>query len=215
MRGPHRFVSVDCDCGTVGHWCRWASVRVGSTRSCGCVRRKRAAGLNRSHGQTSVSATAIRRSEYNIWHSMKLRCHTPGSSMYYRYGAVGISVCDRWRDSFEAFISDMGPRPSMRHSVDRIDGRGNYEPGNCRWATYTEQANNRRDNHLITIGGRTQNVSQWAQEYGLKKNQVYNRLALGWTPLKALTTPIQGASPRQSTAAPRADRSMPRYARRP
>lgn len=81
--------------------------------------------------------------EYRIWTGMLARCSNPGSSAFYRYGARGISVCQRWRDDFENFYADMGPRPSPRHSIDRIDNDGNYEPGNCRWATPDVQAKNK------------------------------------------------------------------------
>ena len=85
----------------------------------------------------------MRVTEYTIWAGMKDRCYRPRNHKYPRYGGRGISVCDRWRDSFEAFLADMGRRPSRGHSIDRINNDGNYEPGNCRWATAIEQVHNR------------------------------------------------------------------------
>ncbi|WP_417353520.1 hypothetical protein [Flavobacterium alkalisoli] len=81
--------------------------------------------------------------EYKVWTEMKRRCHKETASGYERYGGRGISVCDRWKDSFSAFYEDMGPRPSVNHSIDRMDNDGNYEPSNCRWATNSEQMKNR------------------------------------------------------------------------
>ncbi len=93
-------------------------------------------------GKTMILPTNY--SEYRVWSGAKARCFNPGNIGYRYYGGRGITMCDRWRDSFEAFFADMGPRPSMAHTLDRINNAGNYEPGNCRWATWLQQAANRR-----------------------------------------------------------------------
>ncbi len=94
----------------------------------------------------------IHKLEYKTWASMKQRCYNPNSNFYHRYGGRGITVCDRWRDSFEAFLDDIGLKPSRKHSIDRIDGEGNYEPGNVRWASPSVQQNNRGDYNAIFRG---------------------------------------------------------------
>lgn len=117
----------------------------GMSRSCGCVAAKKIGDRNRTHGMT-------RTPEYRIWRAMIDRCHYPSCKAYHRYGGRGILVCDRWRNSFENFIADMGKKPSDGHSIDRIKNDRGYEPGNCRWATATEQARNKRSEKTTASG---------------------------------------------------------------
>lgn len=105
---------------------------------------------NRGNGRRKHAASNT--SEYHIWTTMKGRCYTPTSNRYHYYGGRGIKVCDRWRDSFENFLADMGPRPK-KQSLDRIDNDGDYEPDNCRWATQSEQCRNSRRSRRVTING--------------------------------------------------------------
>jgi hypothetical protein len=128
--------------------------------------------------------------EYRAWQKMRQRCSNPKCQRYDRYGARGIRVCERWR-SFEAFFEDMGHRPSPRHSLDRIDNDGNYEPGNCRWATRAEQNRNRGDNRLVTFGGLTMTVAEWARTVGVHVRTLYCRLANGWSIEDSLTKPVE------------------------
>jgi hypothetical protein len=127
--------------------------------------------------------------EYHIWHNMRTRC-TPGWREFHNYGGRGISVCERWANSFEAFYEDMGPRPSENHSIDRIDNDGNYEPGNCRWATRKEQGRNTRFNVMIEYNGAIRCAAEWAEIFRLSTSNILSRLSLGWSIERALTTPV-------------------------
>jgi hypothetical protein len=111
---------------------------------------------------------------------MKWRCGNPKAQQYKWYGARGIKVCERWRNSFEAFLSDMGRRPSPGHSLDRIDNDGDYEPGNCRWATATEQNRNRRGLSLIEYRGETVCMTELCKRTGIPRTTLRRRLATGW-----------------------------------
>lgn len=116
-----------------------ADLRSGNTNSCGCSRRRA-----RTHGMSiSVDRGGKATTEYQIWNGMRGRCELPKHASYKYYGARGVKVCDRW-SSFESFYADMGPRPSKKHSLDRVDNNGDYTPENCRWATGKEQFANQR-----------------------------------------------------------------------
>jgi hypothetical protein len=119
---------------------------------------------------------------------MKARCYNPNNSQYHNYGARGITVCERWKNSFEAFLADMGPRPSSTHSIDRWpDKNGNYEPGNCRWATSAQQNTNTRTNVVLDIGGGVDAVmSEWCRDLSLHVPTVWQRLKKGMSPREAL-----------------------------
>ena len=140
--------------------------------------------------------------EYSLWEGMKARCLNPNNSGFKYYGARGITVCDRWRKSFQHFISDMGERPSRQHSLDRIDNNGNYEPGNCRWATTSEQADNKRSSKFVIYRGTSTTISQAIRLAGsppVSRRVAVQRLKLGWTVEDAVETP---------TSAPRRERAM-------
>lgn len=121
-----------------------------------------------------------------VWRGMKRRCYSPKCAKYPRYGGRGIRVCDRWLESFDNFLADMGPRPSPEHSIDRIDNDGNYEPSNCRWATREEQQRNTSRARMITIGGRSAPLAEWEKLSGMGRDAVRARLRRGWSPEEAL-----------------------------
>lgn len=140
--GGARWTCV-CDCGNTKVVPSSSMVR-GDSRSCGCLNLERIAEMGRGHARHGESRrTSPKTTEWKLWQSMIRRCHTPGASGYSKYGAKGIQVCDRWRNSYEDFLTDVGRRPSNDHSIDRIDPRGNYEPGNVRWLENKYQARNR------------------------------------------------------------------------
>jgi hypothetical protein len=125
--------------------------------------------------------------EYFVWASMKQRCFNAKDRAFPLYGARGITVCERWITSFEAFLEDMGPCP-LGLTLDRANNNGNYEPDNCRWVSQSRQNRNSRRTRQITFNGRTQALSDWAEEVGIPRDVIYDRLAKGWTAERALTT---------------------------
>lgn len=133
-----------------------------------------------------------RTTEYRTWEAMIARCENPKNSRYPIYGGRGITVCDEWRCDFSRFLADLGPKPSPQHSLDRIDNSLGYYPGNCRWATRLEQANNHRDNRRIEYKGETLTLAQWAKRLNLPYHTLKNRTGrLGWSPDRAFNEPIQ------------------------
>ena len=129
-----------CECGQI-IVVRVQHLRSGHTQSCGCYNRERVRKALFKHGNAVRSQPKT--PEYNSWYGMKSRCYEKNAKGYKNWGGRGISVCDRWRNSFPNFLADMGRKPSPDLSIDRIDNDGNYEPGNCRWATRSQQQRNK------------------------------------------------------------------------
>lgn len=181
-------------CGSVRQWLcqcscgqqttvRQGQLISGKTTSCGCLHREVIGKIRRTHGQSSIP-------EYKIWKGMRQRCTNPAEKSYPRYGGRGIVVCSEWNESFETFFADMGPRPSPRHSIDRIDNDKGYQPDNCRWSLPAEQNSNTRANRKITYNGETRLLSEWAHRIGVSPSLLHMRVGkLGWTIERALTTP--------------------------
>lgn len=127
---------------------------------------------------------------YELWAGMIQRCENPNHVAWARYGGAGVTVCPEWRHSFQQFVEDVGPRPSKKHSLDRIDSQRPYEKANCRWATASEQALNRPHfAHMITAFGRTRHMSEWAKDLGAKDALIFKRLARGWSAEDAVSKP--------------------------
>lgn len=125
----------------------------------------------------------------HIWRKMISRCHDPESDSYSYYGARGIKVCARWRRSFQKFVEDVGPRPSLSHTLDRYpDNDGDYRPGNIRWATRAEQQANTRRNRIVIVKGERLHVAEAARRYGVKDYVIWWRLEAGWTDEAAVLT---------------------------
>lgn len=162
-------------------------LQMGDSKSCGCLHRERAGLLMLRHGDARRGRA--RATEYRVWAHMIGRCHTASDAAYADYGGRGISVCEQWRVSYEQFRADMGARPSKLHSIDRINNDGNYEPGNCRWATHTVQTNNSRRNHRLTHNGETRTIAEWARHLGVSAMLIAGRIYSGWTTERALSTP--------------------------
>lgn len=167
-----------CDCGTeravIGRY-----LGSGVSMSCGCAIRER----HTTHGYSNTPT-------FTTWQGMLNRCNAKTNTNFDKYGGRGITVCSRWL-KFENFLEDMGERPDG-HSLDRIDVNGNYEPGNCRWATQHTQSNNRRDNVIIEFRGEQRTIADWSRHLGINPITLGHRLnTYGWSVERALTTPVQ------------------------
>jgi hypothetical protein len=161
----------DCDCGKAGVRVRASFLRKGGTRSCGCLRVEllragRTHGLSRSEHEM-----------YVIWQGIKTRCYNKRHSSYRNYGARGVKMCAAWKRSFPVFLEAVGPRPSRAHSIDRFpDYGGDYEPGNVRWATGSEQASNTRRTRIFEWGGELLSLTTICRREGVQYSAVYNRV---------------------------------------
>jgi hypothetical protein len=171
-KDPQKRYHCQCDCGNktivVG-----AALRSGAIKSCASC----------GHTKHGFSRTV----EFHIWTNIKYRCNNPKAQHYLNYGGRGIIICQRWQDSFDAFIEDMGNRPTPNHSVERIDNNGPYSPENCKWATRKEQANNTRTCVIIEFNGEKKTITQWSRVFGVANQTIGQRLKRGWPVDIALT----------------------------
>lgn len=178
---PYRQFLCQCDCGktsitTLGR------LRIGMTKSCGCK-----SGSRPNHKELTNSRI------YNIWRSMKQRCYDSNAISFPNYGGRGISVCDEWRNDFMAFYNwSIANGYADNLTIDRIDSKGNYEPSNCRWVTYKQQANNTSSNVLVTHNGESHTLAMWGEILGIQPQTLNYRINHAkWSIEKAFTTPVK------------------------
>lgn len=174
-----------CECGTQREVLANALLREKSL-SCGCYKEE-LSHVARTHGDARRSG---RTPEFQAWTNMRSRCLNPNTPKWKNHGGRGITICPQW-DSYEQFLTDMGRRPTVKHSLDRIDNDGPYSPENCRWATDAEQTQNMRKNRYITFQGRTQILALWAREYNIHPSAFHARFSLGWPMERIISTPVR------------------------
>ena len=172
-----------CECG-INCVVSGYNLRKGLSKSCGCLR-KEMGGMNKTHNMTNSK-------EYRTWRNMINRCYNKKVKCFSRYGAIGITVCDQWKTSFETFFSDMGKCPD-NFTIDRINPNAGYSPENCKWASTYEQNVNKRNTVFATINGVTKPVRTWCYELGMNYRMVRARIAdYGWSPEDSILTPKHG-----------------------
>lgn len=169
-----------CECGNI-HVSLGNSLLRGKTKSCGCIREEKP---NRTkHG---MWGTPI----HSDWGNIKKRCYNPKSEAYGDYGGRGIAMCDRWRESFEAFYEDVSKLPhfgEQGYTLNRINNNGDYEPDNVEWADRVTQNNNKRNSLFVEYNGKKQTIAQWAKEYNMSYTTLWSRLyKYHWSIQKAL-----------------------------
>ena len=172
-----------CACGTTRVVSGWLLSK-GETKSCGCAKARFTSEANRTHGESKTPT-------YRSWASMIQRCLNASNKNYNRYGGRGITVCDRWL-SFENFIADMGPRPTAKHTLDRVNNNGGYNKENCQWLELKFQARNRENSRWVTAFGVTKLMCDWARESGLDQGTIKARIdRCGWSTERAVTEPAK------------------------
>jgi len=153
--------------------------------------KKRRENLRASVLKHGHCAFGKRTKEWRCWANMRARCNDPADAYYHNYGGRGIKVCERWMNSYPIFLEDMGYAPTLKHTLDRVNNDGNYEPGNCRWATRSEQMRNTRRSHYIEFNGETKTLVEWQDKTGINYFTILYRLKSGWSMDRALTQKSQ------------------------
>ena len=173
-----RRVNCVCDCGNKVILVL-NNIRIGTTKSCGCLLTEINIAKNYKHGMTLSP-------EYQAWRSMFKRCNDQNSENYKYYGGRGITICKRW-EKFECFYKDIGDKPTQKHSLDRIDNNGNYYKNNCKWSTPKEQTSNRRTTIFIEYKGLKLTIAEWSFKLNIKYTTIYSRHKKGWEIKRILT----------------------------
>lgn len=171
-----------CDCGATTE-ARTGDLKHGNTSSCGCLRRELTGNIRRTHG---LSKTSL----HNTWELMRSRCSNPNNKCWQDYGGRGIKVCERWENSFENFLADMGEKPFEGAQLDRIENDGDYSPDNCRWSTRKENGRNKRNTLFLTLNGLTLPLPVWAEKNNVSAKVLRSRKRRGWSDEDILTKPI-------------------------
>lgn len=180
--GQRRFLCL-CDCGNE-IIAKMGCLRIGYTKSCGCLRKEQA------RRNTPRTHNLSRSKTYHVWRSMKCRCLNPKNASFANYGGRGITFCDRWSD-FSNFVADMGEAPDGL-SIERNNNNGNYEPGNCRWATRKEQARNKSTNRRVTRDGITRTLVEWSEVLGICRGTLQTRVTQRYNDSELLAPLRQG-----------------------
>ena len=183
-KGTCRLMQCKCNCGNYTIT-RIYDLLNGDTKSCGCYKKDMIRKTKTTHG---MSGTKF----YLRWWNLKNRCYNPNFPDYRYYGARGIFMCERWKNSFSDFYNDIIGTYKDGLTLDRINNNGPYSPENCRWATRREQSQNRNYCHQITIAGKTYPLWKWLQIYSIKRSTYGTRhWTYGWPIIKAITTPVR------------------------
>lgn len=172
-----RMVLARCECGNE-NIIDLSALRSGITKSCGCIRRETTREMARNQ---SLHGECHKTPEHRSWQAMLSRCYNSKHEAYGNYGGRGIVVCAEWRDNYQQFLKDMGRRPTLAHTLERIENNGNYEASNCCWATKKEQLRNRRNNTVLQYQGRTMTLAEASELSGIGRATIGWRLRNGWS----------------------------------
>ena len=187
-KGKVRRFLCQCDCGNMTTVDIYHLIH-GRIKSCGCYKKEPSlmAAKSQKYPEHMTSSRL-----YTIWNGIKSRCYVKTSTPYKRYGAKGITMCDEWKNDFTSFYNwsiENGYADNL--TLDRINGEGNYEPSNCRWVSYTEQANNMKSNVCLTLNGESHTYAEWGRIVGIRSATLQQRKYAGWSDERTLTTPVR------------------------